>query len=163
MQGRGSAREPKLAMAVKNLQTGGVPPVSPDEPILGRMLIPRHCFADMVAGGTGGMLLVDVMDLFDPGDRPLFAVRQGTNIVVGLGDYTPGVPLGEQRQRLIQSAEALGMTRAAAERIADGWSSGSTYYVSRVQGSWSQQDGWTGTFDLSRVLGLLSSEVTDGR
>jgi acyl-CoA thioesterase FadM len=65
LQGRGSAREPKLAMAVKNLQTGGVPPVSAEEPILGRMLIPRHCFADMVAGGTRGMLLVDAMDLFE--------------------------------------------------------------------------------------------------
>jgi acyl-CoA thioesterase FadM len=65
LQGRAGGREPKLAMAVKNLQTGGIKDLSDSESILGRILIPRHVFADMVSSGTHTMALVDVMDLFE--------------------------------------------------------------------------------------------------
>jgi len=60
---------PKLAMAVKNLQTGAVKP--DDGTPIGRMLAPRHVFADMVVAAGGGgagrgrLQLVDTMDLFE--------------------------------------------------------------------------------------------------
>ena len=58
---------PKLAMAVKNLQTGAVKP-SNGKPI-GQMLAPRRIFSDMVltasGAGRGRLQLVDVMDLFE--------------------------------------------------------------------------------------------------
>ena len=45
---------PKLAMAVKNLQTGAVKP-SDGKPV-GQMLVPRHVFADMVRDGGAALL-----------------------------------------------------------------------------------------------------------
>ena len=53
-----------LAMAVKNLESSGVPPISAAEGIVGRMVVPRHVFADMVAE-SGKMQIVDAMDLFE--------------------------------------------------------------------------------------------------
>ena len=55
---------PKLAMAVKNLQTGAVK--AADGPIIGKLLYPRIAFPDMLSGSNGGSLsLVDAMDLFE--------------------------------------------------------------------------------------------------
>jgi len=59
----GSGKQPKMAMAVKNLQTGATKPS--DGRVLGRFTVDRRVFADMVPAGTQGMLLVDVMDLFE--------------------------------------------------------------------------------------------------
>ena len=96
-------REPKLGMAVKNLQSGAVGALRPDESPLGRFLVPRHVFADMVAP-AGDMLLVEIMDLFEQsrtetvGGQPgLKAFKdRGLTLVVGQIDelvIADGVPL----------------------------------------------------------------------
>ena len=61
-QGRAGGREPKLAMAVKNLQTGAVKPQDEAEGVIGTLPIRRHVFADMLseAPGSTTMRLVDV-------------------------------------------------------------------------------------------------------
>jgi len=94
-QSSDNAREPMLWMAVKNLQTGGVPPIDDKEGILGRITISRHVFADMVSTKSGAtLLLVDVMDLFEqsrtevvggqPGLKAL--LDKGLGLVVGQVD-----------------------------------------------------------------------------
>jgi len=78
---------PKLAMAVKNLQTGAVKP-SDGTPI-GQMLAPRRIFGDMVltASGTGrGRLqLVDVMDLFEQSCTEVVGGQPGLKAFLGRG------------------------------------------------------------------------------
>ena len=93
LQGSGGGREPMLAMAVKNLQSGGIGELGAGESALGRMLIPRHCYRDMVTA-TGGILMTDVMDLFEQsrsevvGGQPGLKafMDQGLNLVVGQVD-----------------------------------------------------------------------------
>jgi len=55
---------PKLAMAVKNLQTGAVKPLDPAAPIVGRLVVSRHVYADMLTE-SNMLQLADVMDLFE--------------------------------------------------------------------------------------------------
>jgi hypothetical protein len=119
---------PKLAMAVKNLQTGAVKP-SDGKPV-GQMLVPRHVFADMVSGGgaasSGAIQLVDVMDLFEQsrtevvGGQPGLKafLDRGLALVVGQAQSSPRSPFDlpsvHPRPALDRPAALTGGLRAAA-------------------------------------------------
>ena len=71
-------------MAVKNLESSGVPPISAAEGIVGRMVVPRHVFADMVAE-SGKMQIVDAMDLFEQSRTETVGGQQGLKAFLDRG------------------------------------------------------------------------------
>ena len=84
LAGAAGGREPMLAMAVKNLESSGVPPISAAEGIVGRMVVPRHVFADMVAE-SGKMQIVDAMDLFEQSRTETVGGQQGLKAFLDRG------------------------------------------------------------------------------
>jgi len=84
LAGVAGGREPMLAMAVKNLESSGVPPIGEAEGIVGRMKVPRHVFADMVTE-SGKMQIVDAMDLFEQSRTETVGGQQGLKAFLDRG------------------------------------------------------------------------------
>ena len=84
LAGAAGGREPMLAVAGKNLESSGVPPISAAEGIVGRMVVPRHVFADMVAE-SGKMQIVDAMDLFEQSRTETVGGQQGLKAFLDRG------------------------------------------------------------------------------
>jgi len=74
-----------LGMAVKNLQTGAVPPIDDAEGIIGRILIGRHAYLDMISPSDSTIQLVDVMDLFEQSRTELVGGQPGLKAFLDRG------------------------------------------------------------------------------
>ena len=85
----GSARldrkGPKLAMAVKNLQTGAVKPPGEGGAPIGRLVARRTIFADMLPSGARHLQLVDVMDLFEQSRSEVVGGQPGLKAFLAAG------------------------------------------------------------------------------